>query len=306
MTTNALVAARSSRVPHARLRLPASWAVVILIVPALLLFCAFVIFPIAQAFRFSFYDWNGFGAPTKFAGAGNYLSLITQRYFGTALRNTAFIVVISLLFQLPLALWLALVLYRNNWVVSAIRTLFFLPYMLAEIAAGLMWNFIYDGNYGLAHQVGNLLGVDAPFVLADPRLVMPAIGLVLVWKYFGFHMMIYIAALQGIPDETIEAARLDGAKKWGIIWHVKLPMIRSAIAVTAFFAITGSLQLFDLIVPLTNGGPNNSSLTIVGFLYQFGITRMRIGFGGAVSIVLFLICVAVAVIYQRALRRMEA
>ncbi|UJW84953.1 carbohydrate ABC transporter permease [Devosia sp. SL43] len=284
-------------------RLPIPVAVTILVLPAGLVFFAFVILPILQAFRFSFYDWNGFGTPTDFIGLENYWDLVTHRFFGTALRNTGLIIAVSLLLQLPLALWLSLILYRNTWFTSVVRTLFFLPYMLAEIAAGLMWSFVYDGNYGLAAQLATLFGVQAPFLLASPTTVMPAIAAVLVWKYFGFHMMIYIAALQSIPDEMIEAARLDGAKKWDIVRYVKLPMIGSAIAVTAFFAITGSLQLFDLIVPLTNGGPNNSSLTIVGFLYQFGVTRMRIGFGGAISIALFLICVVVAIVYQRAMRR---
>ena len=286
-------------------RLPTPVAVTILVLPAGLIFFSFVILPILQAFRFSFYDWNGFGTPTEFIGLENYLDLVTHRFFGTALRNTGLIIAVSLLLQLPLALWLSLILYKNTWFTSVVRTLFFMPYMLAEIAAGLMWSFVYDGNYGLAAQLATLFGVQAPFLLASPATVMPAIAAVLVWKYFGFHMMIYIAALQSIPDEMIEAARLDGAKKWDIVRYVKLPMIGSAIAVTAFFAITGSLQLFDLIVPLTNGGPNNSSLTIVGFLYQFGVTRMRIGFGGAISIALFLICVVVAIVYQRAMRRME-
>ncbi|OLP57900.1 sugar ABC transporter permease [Xaviernesmea oryzae] len=287
-------------------KLPRGAALAVLLLPAFVLFAAFVILPILQAFRFSFFNWNGFGAPSEFVGLKNYATLIEQRHFATALTNTGFIIVVSLFLQLPLALWLALALYKSTRVAAAVRTLFFLPYMLAEVAAGLMWNFVYDGNYGIAHQIGALLGIDAPFVLGDATLVMPAIAVVLVWKYFGFHMMIYIAALQNIPDEMIEAARLDGASKWRIVRHVKLPMIRSAIAVTAFFAVTGSLQLFDLIVPLTNGGPNNASLTIVGFLYQFGVTRMRVGFGSAVSIVLFLICVVVALVYQRALKRMEA
>jgi raffinose/stachyose/melibiose transport system permease protein len=278
---------------------------ILLLVPAVVLFAVFVVLPILQALRFSFYDWNGYGSPSKFVGLDNYVKVVTQRHFGTALRNTAFIALVSLLVQLPLALWLALSLYRNTGFTAFFRTVFFLPYMLAEIAAGLMWNFIYDGNYGLAHAIGGAIGVEPQFVLADPTWVMPAIAVVLVWKYFGFHMMIYIAALQGIPNDMIEAARLDGAKPWQIVRHIKIPMIRSALAVTAFFAITGSLQLFDLIVPLTNGGPNNASLTIVGFLYQFGVTRMRIGFGSAVSIVLFIICVAVSIIYQRAARMAE-
>ena len=135
-------------------------------------------------------------------------------------------------------------------------------------------------------------GVDTPFVLADKFWVMPAIMVVITWKYFGFHMMIYIAGLQSIPNEVIEAARLDGVKKWQIVRHIKLPMIRSAIVISVFFAITGALQLFDIIMPLTNGGPSHSSHTIVTFLYQFGILRMKLGFGGAVSVILFIACVA--------------
>lgn len=280
-------------------------AALVLLLPAAMLFAVFVVLPILQALRFSFYDWNGFGSPEKFLGMDNYIKVVTQRHFATAMGNTAFITLVSLLLQLPLALWLALLLYRNTSFTAFFRTVFFIPYMLAEIAAGLMWNFIYDGNYGLARAFGDALGVEPAFVLADPVWVMPAIAVVLVWKYFGFHMMIYIAALQGIPNDMIEAARLDGASPWEIVRHVKIPMIRSALAVTAFFAITGSLQLFDLIVPLTNGGPNGSSLTIVGFLYQFGITRMRIGFGSAVSIILFAICVLVSILYQRAARIVE-
>ena len=145
--------------------------------------------------------------------------------------------------------------------------------------------------------------VHMPFVLADKFWVMPAIMLVITWKYFGFHMMIYIAGLQSIPNEVIEAARLDGVRKWQIVRHIKLPMIRSAIVISVFFAITGALQLFDLIIPLTNGGPSHSSHTIVTFLYQFGILRMKLGFGGAVSVLLFIACVIVALAYRRILSR---
>ncbi len=304
--TSTTIATANAEAGRVRLRINRTHlAAIVLLVPAVVLFGVFVVLPILQALRFSFYDWNGYGSPSKFVGIENYIKVVSQRHFGTALRNTTFIALVSLLVQLPLALWLALSLYRNTWFTAFLRTVFFLPYMLAEIAAGLMWNFMYDGNYGLAHSLADAIGVEPKFVLADPAWVMPAIAVVLVWKYFGFHMMIYIAALQGIPNDMVEAARLDGAKPWQIVRHIKIPLIRSALAVTAFFAITGSLQLFDLIVPLTNGGPNNASLTIVGFLYQFGVTRMRIGFGSAVSIVLFAICVVVSIIYQRAARIVE-
>jgi raffinose/stachyose/melibiose transport system permease protein len=113
-------------------------------------------------------------------------------------------------------------------------------------------------------------------------------------------MMIYIAALQGVPRDLIEAARIEGAKPFDIVRYVQIPLIKPAIIVSAFFAIIGALQVFDVIIPLTNGGPSNTSHTIVTYLYTFGLTRLRIGFGSAIGVVLFITAIAVAIFYQRA------
>ncbi|MBU1176241.1 MAG: sugar ABC transporter permease [Alphaproteobacteria bacterium] len=276
-------------------------AVAILVTPALVLFVIFVLWPLFNAFLFSFYKWNGYGPLEQLVGVDNYADVVDHRAFPLALRNTVIIAIASLLIQLPLALWVALALYQKAWFVSIFRTIFFLPYMLGEVAAGLIWKFVYDGNYGLLPVVGDALHTDMPFLLADRFWVIPAIILVIVWKYFGFHMMIYIAGLQSIPNEVIEAARLDGVSKWKIMWFVKIPMLRSSIVISVFFAIVGSLQLFDIILPLTGGGPGNASHTLVSFLYYFGILRMKIGFGGAMSVILFVLCVGVTIIYRRLL-----
>lgn len=275
------------------------WVALMLFLPLTLgLFTLLVVMPMFEAASFSFYKWNGFGPPTNFVGLRNYESVLSHRHFFTAVKNSFFVIAVSLLVQLPLALWAALALVENNKGISMIRTLFFLPYMLAEIAAGLMWRFVYDGDYGLVPAIGDTLGIDTPFVLGDKLWVMPAIMLVIVWKYFGFHMMIYIAALQSIPRDVIEAARLDGVSPWKITRYIRIPMIRSAILISVFFAIIGALQLFDLIIPLSGGGPSNSSNTIVSFLYQFGITRTKFGFGGAVSMILFAACVIITLAYR--------
>jgi raffinose/stachyose/melibiose transport system permease protein len=126
-----------------------------------------------------------------------------------------------------------------------------------------------------------------------------------VWKYFGFHMMLYIAALQGIQREQVEAAEVDGAGRWQVLWHVVLPAISPTIRLSVFFAIVGSMQLFDVIMPLTGGGPADSSQTMVTFLYTFGFTRMRVGFGSAVGVILFAICSTFAFTYQRLVLRDE-
>ena len=273
--------------------------------PSVVLFTVFVVLPMVDAGTFSFFDWNGYGPITDFVGFKNYEDVVTHRNFGTAVRNSLIVVAVSLAIQLPLAMWAALALSERGVSINILRTIFFVPFMLAEVAAGLIWKFVYDGNYGLLPIVGDAIGVEMPFVLADKLWVIPAIMLVITWKYFGFHMMIYIAGLQSIPSEVIEAARLDGVKKWQIVRHIKLPMIWSAIVISVFFSITGALQLFDIIIPLTNGGPSHSSHTIVTFLYQFGILRMKLGFGGAVSVILFIACVLVALAYRRILFRVE-
>jgi len=273
--------------------------------PSLILFTVFVVLPMVDAATFSFFDWNGYGPITDFVGFDNYDDVLTHRNFGTAVRNSLIVVAVSLLIQLPLAMWAALALSERGVSINVLRTIFFVPFMLAEVAAGLIWKFVYDGNYGLLPIIGDTLGVETPFLLADKFWVIPAIMLVITWKYFGFHMMIFIAGLQSIPGEVIEAARLDGVRKWQIVRHIKLPMIRSAIVISVFFAITGALQLFDIIIPLTNGGPSHTSHTIVTFLYQFGILRMKLGFGGAVSVILFIACVLVALAYRRILFRVE-
>ncbi|MCP8885176.1 sugar ABC transporter permease [Devosia sp. XJ19-1] len=273
--------------------------------PSLILFTVFVVLPMVDAATFSFFDWNGYGPITDFVGFENYADVITHRNFGTAVRNSLIVVAVSLLVQLPLAMWCAIALAERSVNINILRTLFFLPFMLAEVAAGLIWKFVYDGNYGLLPAIGGAIGVEMPFVLGDKLWVIPAIMLVITWKYFGFHMMIFIAGLQSISSEVIEAARLDGVSKWQIVRHIKIPMIRSAIVISVFFAITGALQLFDLIIPLSNGGPSHSSHTIVTFLYQFGILRMKLGFGGAVSVLLFIACVIVALAYRRILFKVE-
>ena len=300
---------RVGGVPQVRRRRYAdrkSWtALMLFLPPSLILFTVFVVLPMIDAATFSFFDWTGYGPITDFVGTDNYEDVLTHRHFGTAVRNSLLIVAVSLAVQLPLAMWAAIALAERGIGINILRTIFFVPFMLAEVAAGLIWKFVYDGNYGLLPIVGDAVGVDLPHILADKFWVMPAILLVITWKYFGFHMMIYIAGLQSIPSEVIEAARLDGVRKWQIVRYIKIPMIRSAVVISVFFAITGALQLFDLIIPLTNGGPSHSSHSIVTFLYQFGILRMKIGFGGAVSVLLFIACVIVALAYRRILFKAE-
>lgn len=280
-------------------------AVMLFLPPAILLFTIFVVLPIGEAAWYSGFNWNGFGTPKNWVGLENYRFVLEHRAFGIAIRNNLLIIAVSLLIQLPLALSLAILLAEKFRGAVTLRMLFFLPYILAEIATGLIFSFVYDGNYGLLAAIYGWFGAEAPHLLADPKTSMLAILIVVVWKYFGFHMMLFIAALQSLDKNMIEAARIDGASRWQVLRHVVIPLMYPTIRLSIFFAIVGSLQLFDLIMPLTRGGPADSSHTMVSFLYTFGVTRMRVGFGSAVGVILFLICVTFAFSYKRWFMRHE-
>jgi raffinose/stachyose/melibiose transport system permease protein len=252
-----------------------------------------------EAAWYSFYNWNGYGAPDTFVGLKNYALLFESRAFRTALTNNLLVILISLAIQLPLALLAAMLLVDRIRGAVTLRMIFFLPYVLAEIAAGLIWRFVYDGDYGLVANAAQTFGFTAPHLLAERDLAMNAILVVIVWKYFGFHMMLYIAGLQQIDPNLYEAAHIDGASRRQMFLGVTLPLLTPTIRLSVFFAVLGSIQLFDLIMPLTKGGPSDSTQTMVTYLYTYGVTRMRIGFGSAVGVVLFVICAAFAFGYSR-------
>jgi raffinose/stachyose/melibiose transport system permease protein len=274
---------------------------VVFAAPALLLFTLFIVLPVIDAGSASVYKWNGLGAPSsdRFVGVGNYLQLMGNRTFRSAIANTGLLIAASLLIQLPLALAMASLLARRQWGTVAFRMIFFLPFILADVACGLIFRFIFDGDVGLISLVSQSLGGEAIRMLSDKHVAIYTIVIAALWKYFGFHMMLYVAGMQAIDRDLYEAAEIDGANRWQQFRHVTVPGIASTIRLSVFFAILGSLQFFDLVVPLTDGGPLNSSHTIVSYLYYFGIGRMRVGFGDAVGVTLFAVCVIVALAYRR-------
>jgi len=280
-------------------------AALIFLPPALLLFTIFVILPIGEAAWYGFYNWNGFNRPENFIALKNYFSLLDNSTFKRAALNNLIIIAVSLLLQLPLALGMALLLAKKAFGAVAFRLIFFMPYILADVAAGLIFRFIFDGDYGPVSGLSQALGFGPIYMLASPTPAMVALLIVILWKYFGFHMMLFIAGLQAIDQHLYEAAEIDGANAFQRFRFVTVPQLSSMIKLSVFFSVIGSLQLFDVVMPLTNGGPFNTTHTMVSFLYIFGITRMRVGFGSSVGVVLFIICVTFAFTYRRFLMRDE-
>ena len=280
--------------------------IVAFLVPPGLIYFLLVLLPVLQAVHFSFYRWNGLGPMQDFTGLDNYARILRDTVFRRALGNNLLIVVLSVVVQLPLALGLALLIRRNLPGRAVFRVIFFLPYVLSEVITGVLWSFIYNPQYGLLNK---LLGVFPGFTplgwLGDPKIVIFALFVVIRWKYFGLHLILYMAGLQNIPTELEESAVIDGAGGGQVIRHVTIPLLAPTIRLSLFLSVLGSLQIFDLVWVMTTGGPVNSSETMATYLYRYGFQRFSIGYGSAVAVVLFAICFAFSFVYQRYVMRRD-
>ena len=247
------------------------------------------------------FNWKGFGPAVDFVALDNYSRLLTDKNFLRAVQNSVLIVVLSVVLQLPLALFLALMVGRSLPGRAFFRVSFFLPYVLSEVITAVIWRSLYhpDPHYGLINAI--LVNLEMSIVpwLGDIKTVMPAIFVVLTWKYFGFHMLLYMAGLQSIPADLEDAAKIDGATSFQTIWYIIIPLLRSTIRTTVYLSVLGSIQLFDLVWILTEGGPAGASEVMATYLYRFGFIRFYLGYGSAVAVVMFLICIAFSLVYQR-------
>ncbi|GAB3605273.1 sugar ABC transporter permease [Conyzicola nivalis] len=291
--------------PRRRSHLRKRLELLLLLGPATVLFVAFVFFPLVAASYYSLFDWNGFGPLTRFVGFDNYAKALGDPLFQGAIGHNLFIVIASLVVQLPLSIALALLLNGKIRGRTGLRLLVFAPYVLSEAVTAVIWLSLLQPNGvvdGLLESVG--LGGLVQLWLADQSVVMFTIFAVVTWKYIGFGIILFLAGLQGVPEELREAAQIDGATGWQTTRLIVLPLLGPTIRIWVFLSIIGSLQLFDLVWIMTLGGPAGASTTMASYLIDRGFRRYEFGFGSAVAIILFVICFVFALFYQRfALRR---
>lgn len=277
----------------------------LLIGPALALFVVFVLVPIAIAAQYSLYNWSGYGALTDFTGLHNYWAALQDPVFRGALLHNLLYAVLSIVFQLPLTLGLAFLLNRRLRGQRFLRLVTFAPYVLSEATTAVIWLLMLEpGGFidRLMHDVG--LGGLAQLWLANIHIVLYTLFVVITWKYIGFGIILFLAGLQGIPVELEEAAALDGATRMQSVRHITVPLLGPTIRIWVFLAVIGSLQLFDLVWIMTGGGPANASTTMITYMIYNGFDSSEFGFGSAVAVLLFFICLVFAIVYQRfALRR---
>jgi multiple sugar transport system permease protein len=276
---------------------------VLLVSPALLFVTVFFLIPLGLMIWMSLHKWPLLGHPS-WAGVNNYTAMFRDPTFLHALGFTVKYTVIITPVLLVIGFGLALLVREHRAGVGFFRTVFFMPYVIGFAAASYLWLWLLDPGVGLLDRGLQDVGLASKPILwlATPGRALFAVILMVVWKVVGFTMLLLMSGLQGIPNEVQEAAKVDGAKRRQALFHVTLPLLRRNIALVTILAVAGSMLAFDQFYILTNGGPNNQTLTLVFWIYSSSFANFQLGYGAAMSVVLMVILMAITMVQLYLLR----
>lgn len=289
---------------------------IILVLPALLVYGIFIIFPFLNSIRYSFYEWSGVG-PMTFIGLGNYHTVffgVLRVYFFRAVQHNLFAFVMNFALQTIFGLGLALALYTVKKGSNLYKTVFFIPNTLSTVIVGFLWNLLLNPQWGMINRFFELIGCGflAKPWLGDPKLALPTILVVSAWRGMGFPILVYLAALLAIPEELVEAARIDGAKGPQVVRHIYFPLILPTMFTLMTLSFIWTFNMFDLIFALqgASAGPNYATDVLGTLFYRItfggmGATATGMGLGAAIAVVTFAILLPVSYLLNRMSRRFE-
>ncbi len=261
----------------------------VFLAPGVFMFLVYVIIPIVQSFAISLYEWDGLGEKV-YIGLENYRELFGEEDFYTALKNNV-IWLFGFLLSVPLGLLMALFLNQTIFGIRFYKSVFFFPFVISQVVIGLVFTWFFDPSTGLLNQVLGIFGVPEFSILADPDIVTYGIIFTGLYSQTAYCMILYLTGLNSVNSEIVEAARLDHAKGFNMLWYVILPQLRPATFIAVVVTIIGSLRSFDLVQVMTNGGPWGSSRVLALYMYESAMSEYgyRMGYGSAIAVVLFCI-----------------
>lgn len=257
------------------------------LMPAMLMFAVYVVYPIIQSISLSFYEWDGLGDKV-WVGWNNYIELFDDDNFWTSLKNN---IIWLVFFMLAPVIGLAIALFLNQEVlgVRLAKSLFFFPFVISQVVVGLVFAWFYDPGFGLMGHLMSFVGIEPFSLLGEENTVTFAIIAAGLWPQIAYCMILYLTGLNSLNPEQIEAARLDNAKGFKMLWYIILPQLRPATFIAIVVTVIGALRSFDLIAIMTDGGPYGSSSVLAYFMYEQSINNFRMGYGAAIATVLFMI-----------------
>jgi multiple sugar transport system permease protein len=278
-----------------------------IVLVAVALYVVILIVPLFLSFLYSFTDLNPLFPNTKFIGLQNYADMLSDADFLSALGRTISLSLDVTLAANVLGLFVAIMLNRPSRFYAILRTLFFIPQVLSGVIVGFIWGVILTTNNGILNIVLKQIGITAQNIawLGKPNLAFLALTVVIIWQQMGFCVVVYLAALQGIPQDLVEAATIDGANRWNIFTNVTFPLLAPGVTVNVVLLLIISLKIYDQVVVLTAGGPGGQTETLAYYIVRITFTSNEAGYGSAVALVLFFLIAIISVILTSFLRKRE-
>jgi raffinose/stachyose/melibiose transport system permease protein len=256
--------------------------------------------PLIQLVRLSLTNWRGLG-PQRFIGLENYINALKDPFFYDGIENNLFWIVASLFIPVLLGLFVAIFISRSKHLRgrAAFRTIYFLPQVLSSVVVCIIWRWIYSPNEGALFQLLDLLGLSSlkHGWLGDPLTALPALFIIYSWVHYGFCMIIFIAALQGIEEEYFDAAKVDGANRWHQFIHVMVPSLLGPLTTVVLITIISAIQVFDYIYIITRGGPMSSTMVISFYMYTTAFSNSRVGYGSSVATIMGIFILVFSIIF---------
>lgn len=276
------------------------YTILLFVAVPMLIYVFFALIPILYNIYISLFDTNLL-TPGKFVGLKNYARLLKDTTFLRALRNNIFLVIGSLAAHMGLGLFFANAIFQKVKGSKFFQSVFFLPSVICGVAVGLIWTFVYHGNYGLLNAFLKLIGQgDLQQVwLSNKNLALICIIVVVMWQWVGYHVVIQLAAMRNIPQELYEAAQLDGASEWQQFKNITVPLIRPILKVDAVLIITGALKYYDLVAVMTNGGPNHATEVMSTYMYYEAFNVLKFGYSSAIGVVLLILCMSAVMLTNK-------
>ncbi|MEI6876823.1 MAG: sugar ABC transporter permease [Spirochaetota bacterium] len=276
------------------------------LLPALLLFAVVILYSALSGLAYSFTDWNGFGGKINFVGLKNYARMARDNVFSISVLNTLEITVVNVLVQNSLALFLAYILDGRIKGKKFFQALFFIPSILSSVVIGYMWMYILNPTVGSLHFLFRSVGfMEKIGFLSDPKLALGTVIGTIIWQYTGYKMIVFIGGMQSIPVELHEAAQIDGASGAARFWRITFPLLAPALTINVFLSLVNSITIFEHVYVMTNGGPGNATETISTMIYNTAFNANQLGYGTALSSVLFVVVMTIGVIQLKFMRSRE-
>jgi ABC-type sugar transport system permease subunit len=278
------------------------------VLPAFLLYLVFMIYPFFYSIYLSFTDWNGATQVKNFVGLQNYRELFSDELLWTALKHNLIWVVIGTIAPMVIGLLLAVLLWRQPRGFALFRTVFFMPQVLSPVVIAIVWGWIYNPIFGLLNQSLDRVGLESVSRgwLGDPDFALYAVLVAAIWAETGFVFVVFLAGLQNVSKDLLEAATLDGANAWRRFKDVTIPQLSNVINVVTALLLIGGFSVFDIIFVMTAGGPANATEVIATYTYTEAFTQNRIGYSTTLSLIMTVISLVASVVFIRLRERREA